>query len=101
MSALVLAGVGALGGLGAVARLMLDGAVSARAGRGFPWGTLAVNLTGSFALGVLAGATVSGTVCVWPARASSARSRRSAPGRWRAIAPPRTAAPAWASRTSA
>jgi CrcB protein len=60
VSALVLAGVGALGGVGAVARLLLDGAVSARAGRGFPWGTLAVNLSGAFALGVLVGAAVSG-----------------------------------------
>jgi len=33
--------------------------VSARAGRSFPWGTLAVNLTGAFLLGVLAGATIS------------------------------------------
>jgi CrcB protein len=60
VSALVLAGVGALGGLGAVARLLLDAAVSSRAGRGFPWGTLAVNLSGAFALGVLVGAAVSG-----------------------------------------
>jgi fluoride exporter len=60
MSALVLAGVGLLGGAGAIARLLLDGAVSARAGRGVPWGTLAVNLSGAFALGVLVGAAVSG-----------------------------------------
>jgi CrcB protein len=33
--------------------------VSSRAGRDVPWGTLAVNLSGAFALGVLAGATVS------------------------------------------
>ena len=38
---------------------MLDGAVSGRVGRSFPWGTLAVNLSGAFALGVLAGATIS------------------------------------------
>ncbi len=60
MSLGVLAGIGLVGGLGAIARMLLDGSVSARAGRGFPWGTLAVNLTGAFALGVLAGATVSG-----------------------------------------
>jgi len=60
MSALVLAGVGLLGGLGAVARLLIDAAVSARAARGFPSGTLAVNLTGAFLLGVLVGAAVSG-----------------------------------------
>ena len=53
-------GVALLGGAGAVARFLLDGAVSARAGRAFPWGTLAVNLSGAFALGVLAGAALGG-----------------------------------------
>jgi CrcB protein len=60
MSLAVLAGVGLLGGLGAMARFLLDGAVSARVGRGFPWGTLAVNLGGALVLGVLAGAAVAG-----------------------------------------
>ena len=59
MSPLVVIAVGLLGGLGATARFLLDGAVSGRVGRSFPWGTLAVNLTGAFALGVLAGATLS------------------------------------------
>jgi fluoride exporter len=52
-------GIGLLGGLGAVARLHLDGAAAARAGREFPYGTLLVNLLGSFVLGILVGATVS------------------------------------------
>jgi CrcB protein len=56
----VVAGIGFLGGLGAVARFLLDGAVSSQLGRAFPFGTLAVNLTGSFALGVLSGAAVGG-----------------------------------------
>jgi len=56
----VVLGVAVLGGLGAVARLLLDGAVSRRLARPFPFGTLAVNLTGAFALGVLAGAAVEG-----------------------------------------
>ena len=60
MSLAVLAGIGVLGGLGALVRMLLDGAVSDRAGRALPWGTLAVNVTGAFALGVLAGAAVSG-----------------------------------------
>ena len=60
MSPAVLAAVGLLGGAGAIARLLLDGAVSARAGGGFPWGTLAVNLTGAFVLGVLVGAALTG-----------------------------------------
>ncbi len=61
MSAAVLLGVAVLGGAGAVARHVLDGAVSARAGRAFPWGILAVNLSGAFLLGVLAGAAVGDT----------------------------------------
>ena len=59
MSAPVLLGIAVLGGLGAVGRFLLDGAVAARAGRGFPWGTLAVNLTGAFTLGLLTGAALS------------------------------------------
>lgn len=52
--------VGLLGGAGAVARFLVDGAVSRRAGRRFPYGILAVNLSGAFVLGVLAGATLHG-----------------------------------------
>jgi CrcB protein len=48
------------GGLGAIARFLLDGAVSARTGRALPLGTLAVNLSAAFVLGVLAGADVGG-----------------------------------------
>jgi CrcB protein len=58
----VVIGIGLLGGLGAVARFGLDGAVSARAGTGFPYGTLAVNLSGAFVLGALAGAAVGAQV---------------------------------------
>ena len=49
-----------LGGLGALARFGLDSAVTQRAGGGFPVGTLAVNLTGAFVLGLLAGLDVAG-----------------------------------------
>jgi fluoride exporter len=59
VSALTLAGIGLLGGIGALGRFVLDGAVSSRFGRGFPFGTLAVNLSGALALGVLVGAAVS------------------------------------------
>ena len=51
-------GVACLGALGAVARFRLDSAVSARLPGDFPLGTLVVNLSGSFALGVLVGASV-------------------------------------------
>ena len=58
MSAAVVLAIGALGGVGAIARFLLDGAVAGRLGRAFPYGTLAVNLSGAFLLGVLAGAVV-------------------------------------------
>jgi CrcB protein len=46
----------ALGGaLGSVARFGCTGVMARLAGTAFPWGTLLVNATGSFAIGVLAG----------------------------------------------
>jgi CrcB protein len=57
---LLLVGIGLVGGVGAIGRLLLDGAVAARLPRPFPYGTLVVNLTGTLALGVLVGAAVSG-----------------------------------------
>lgn len=60
MTMLVWVGVAVLGGVGALARWTLDGLVSARWGRQFPFGTLAVNLTGAFLLGLLVGAGVQG-----------------------------------------
>lgn len=47
-----------IGGVGAIARFLLDGAVSAQVGREFPYGTFIVNLAGAFALGVLVGLAV-------------------------------------------
>jgi CrcB protein len=47
--------IGLFGAVGAVARFLLDGVVSARADSIFPWGTLVVNLTGAFALGFVTG----------------------------------------------
>jgi CrcB protein len=45
----------ALGGaLGAVARYLTNVAVMRGIGPGFPWGTIIVNITGSFLMGVLA-----------------------------------------------
>ena len=51
----LLIGVGVLGGLGALARFRLDGRVSQRAGREFPYGTFVVNMLGAFVLGLLVG----------------------------------------------
>ena len=53
MSVLVIA---LAGSLGAVVRFLADGAVKTRKGAAFPWATLAINVTGSLALGALTGA---------------------------------------------
>lgn len=55
MSAVVWVCLAVAGGIGAVVRLLLDGAVSRRASGPFPWGTFAVNISGAVALGLLSG----------------------------------------------
>ena len=55
MSLPLVLGIGLFGAVGAIARFLLDGAVSARASSSIPWGTLLVNLTGAFALGFVTG----------------------------------------------
>jgi CrcB protein len=60
MTMLVWVGVAVLGGVGALGRWALDGLVSTRWGRQFPLGTLAVNLTGAFTLGLLVGGGIQG-----------------------------------------
>lgn len=57
MSLAVVLGIGLCGGVGALARFLLDGAIAGR-GSGFPWGTLAVNLSGALLLGLVVGAAV-------------------------------------------
>ncbi len=60
MSVPVVLAIGVLGGLGSIARLLADGAVTRGSGNPFPFGTLVVNLSGSLLLGVVAGAGLSG-----------------------------------------
>jgi CrcB protein len=64
MSVFVWIGVAALGAVGALLRFALDGAVSARAGRDLPFGTFAVNISGAFTLGFLAGVSLTGDALV-------------------------------------
>jgi CrcB protein len=54
------AAVGVLGGVGALARFVIDAFVSTATGARFPLGTLLINLSGSLVLGVLVGLALSG-----------------------------------------
>jgi len=57
MTALLIAILVLVGGaVGAVVRYVVDGYVKGRAGKSFPWGTLAVNVLGTALLGSLHGA---------------------------------------------
>ena len=60
MSAGLVVAVGLLGGVGAVARVVVAGAIERRSTVAFPLGTLAVNLAGALCLGLLVGAGVGG-----------------------------------------
>jgi fluoride exporter len=52
-------GVVLAGGVGAVLRFLVDRAVARRAARSFPFGTLAVNISGAALLGLLGGLALS------------------------------------------
>lgn len=60
MSAAVWLGVAALGGVGALLRFRFDAFVQRRVESDLPLGTLAVNLVGTFVLGLLNGLAVAG-----------------------------------------
>ena len=55
MSPVAWCGFVAAAAIGAPVRYLLDGWVTSRTGRAFPWGTFTINVTGSFILGVLTG----------------------------------------------
>lgn len=46
--------IAAGGALGSVARYWMAGAIDGRLNMGFPWGTVLVNIAGSFAIGIFA-----------------------------------------------
>jgi CrcB protein len=52
--------LGVVGGLGALARFLLDGAISARSSGELPAGTFLVNVSGAFVLGLVVGAALEG-----------------------------------------
>jgi len=60
VSVLVWTAVTLIGGAGSVLRFYVDGLVSSAPGRGFPFGTLAVNLSGAVILGLLTGLALTG-----------------------------------------
>jgi fluoride exporter len=49
-----------IGGAGSVLRFYVDGIVTSAIGRDFPYGTLAVNLSGAAILGLIAGLALAG-----------------------------------------
>ncbi len=53
--------VAGLGGVGATVRFLLDGFIAGRLGRGFPFGTLIINLSGALLLGLLTGLALRGS----------------------------------------
>ncbi|MDN4644078.1 fluoride efflux transporter FluC [Arthrobacter sp. PsM3] len=58
MSVLTIVLLGIAGGLGAGTRFVVDGLVRSRVRTALPIGTIAINVTGSFLLGLVAGAVI-------------------------------------------
>jgi CrcB protein len=61
MSIVVWTAVILIGGVGSVARFLLDGIVGAAIGKDFPYGTLVINISGAIVLGLLTGLALSDT----------------------------------------
>lgn len=55
MTPLLFSALAVAGGLGAAARLLLDGIIRSHTRGTTPWGTITINLTGSLLLGLVAG----------------------------------------------
>lgn len=54
-----------VGGVGSTLRYLVDITVRAKAGATYPWGTTVVNISGSFALGVVTGAATAHLTEPW------------------------------------
>ncbi|MDE2376627.1 fluoride efflux transporter CrcB [Bradyrhizobium sp.] len=65
LSAVIVITIGSV--LGGCARYFVSGAIARRLGESFPWGTMAVNVTGAFAIGIFGAlATHPGSVFAAP-----------------------------------
>ena len=62
MNALTVLAISLAGGVGAAARLLVDGVVRARVPASFPVGIMLVNVTGSLLLGLITGLALGGLV---------------------------------------
>lgn len=65
----VILGVGIGGFFGAITRYVLDGWIATSTGGRFPWGTLVVNVSGSFVLGLLFAMSIERGILPAPIRA--------------------------------
>lgn len=61
MNALTILLMGLAGGLGAGTRFVVDGLVRSKLRTALPVGTIAINVTGSFLLGLVTGAVIAGS----------------------------------------
>jgi fluoride exporter len=64
MSLWVWLGIALLGGVGAIARFLIDGLISRAASAELPVGTFVINVSGAFALGLVSGLAVTGDALI-------------------------------------
>ncbi|PCC45795.1 fluoride efflux transporter CrcB [Brevibacterium aurantiacum] len=62
MTPLIFIALALAGGIGAAARMLLDGIIKSRVSSGIPWGTITINVSGSLVLGLLTGLASSAIV---------------------------------------